>query len=431
MLKYSLRCVLCGAEYEPDPFRLQCDTNHEPSLLRAIYTTQQLEIKTSLPGLFQFIDWLPIEQHLDGAGKPITYQSENLAHFLGLDHLFISFNGYWPERNAQLLTCSFKELEAFAVLARVDKNHPRTLVITSAGNTGRAFASVCSHQQMPLCLVIPEKNLSAMWSNQSFDPSICLIVVSGEGDYSDAIALGHLISQRDEFFPEGGAFNVARRDGMGLTVLDAVVTLGRIPDHYFQAVGSGTGGIAAWEANLRLIADGRFGDHRMKLHLSQNSPFTPLVDAWKIQHQALFPVSEVLAKERIAQVYAQVLTNRKPAYSMSGGLYEALLDTNGEMYSVTNQELECARMLFEKLEGIDVGLAAGVAISALCQAVEAGKVKKRDYILINITSGGFERMQRDDSLQYLQPDLVFSPDEICPELVTQRIESCPKLANLL
>ena len=48
---------------------------------------------------------------------------------------------------------------------------------------------------------------------------------------------------------------MARRDGMATTVL-AVTHIGRIPDYYFQAVGSGTGAIAAWEANLRLIEDG-------------------------------------------------------------------------------------------------------------------------------------------------------------------------------
>ena len=58
---------------------------------------------------------------------------------------------------------------------------------------------------------------------------------------------------------EGGAKNVARRDGMGTVMLDAAVTIGRMPDYYFQAIGSGTGGIAAWEAALRLRDDGRFG----------------------------------------------------------------------------------------------------------------------------------------------------------------------------
>lgn len=60
-LKYILRCTLCGKEYEPDPFRLFCDEEHGASLLRAVYSDKKLEIKENLPGLFQFIDWLPVE----------------------------------------------------------------------------------------------------------------------------------------------------------------------------------------------------------------------------------------------------------------------------------------------------------------------------------------------------------------------------------
>ena len=133
-----------------------------------------------------------------------------------------------------MLTGSFKELEAFSVLAGLPKNHPQTLVIASAGNTGRAFATVCSEHRIPLCLVVPEKNLSALWSKTSFDPVVSLIAVGDGGDYSDAIALGQLMSRLGGFFPEGGAANVARRDGMGLTVVDAAVTIRSYPRSLFS-----------------------------------------------------------------------------------------------------------------------------------------------------------------------------------------------------
>ena len=422
MPKSILHCISCGAEYNSDPFRLTCDADHSPSLLRSVYRAEQLEVKPHLPGLFRYADWMPIERTLQTAGKPITYESKNLAHHLGLDRLFISFNGYYPEQGAQMLTGSFKELEAFSVLAGLPKNHPQTLVIASAGNTGRAFATVCSEHRIPLCLVVPEKNLSALWSKTSFDPVVSLIAVGDGGDYSDAIALGQLMSKLDGFFPEGGAANVARRDGMGLTVVDAAVTLGRIPDHYFQAVGSGTGGIAAWEANLRLLADGRFGEQRMKLHLAQNAPFAPMVEAWKAASRVLPAISEAEAKAAINQVSAQVLTNRNPAYSITGGLYEALVETQGEMYAVTNSASEQARHLFAELEGIDISPASGVALAALLQAVEAKKVDRRDYIMLNITSGGIERIKQDYSLHYLQPMITCSPGEVDPREIAAQIE---------
>ena len=91
------------------------------------------------------------------------------------------------------------------------------------------------------------------------------------GDYFDAINLSNMVLASDKFLAEGGAKNIARRDGMGTTVLSATTHIGRIPDFYFQAVGSGTGAIAAWEANLRLIEDGRFGSHKMKLMCSRQN----------------------------------------------------------------------------------------------------------------------------------------------------------------
>jgi cysteate synthase len=407
---YVLRCTHCNAEYLTDSFRLQCDGQHEPALLRAEYQAKTLAVRSHLPGVFRYVDWLPVNRCLAASGKPSTYESKGLGHHLGLEHLYISFNGYWAERDAYLRTGSFKELEAVTVLARIPKGEKRTLVITSAGNTGRAFATLCSEFDLPLLLVIPENSLDAIWSSHPFSPRVRLIAVR-DGDYSDAIALGKSISEMSQFFPEGGAANVARRDGMGLTVIDAAVTLGKIPDHYFQAVGSGTGGIAAWEATQRLLGDGRFGFHRMKLHLAQNEPFTPLVQAWKARSRSLFPVNEDLERNQIQQVSATVLTNRNPAYSLTGGLYEALVDTDGEMYAVSNGEANYAQHLFETLEGIDICPASGVATAALMQAVAAGKVRKQDCILLNITSGGTQRMKQERSSFFLQPNWAVSSGE--------------------
>ncbi|MGF1603707.1 MAG: cysteate synthase [Thermosynechococcaceae cyanobacterium] len=424
--KYIFRCLHCGATYPPDPFRLHCDRNHAPSLLRAVYASKQLTVKPDLPGLFRFIDWLPVEQYLTDVGKPITYQSTGLAQQLGLEQLWISFSGYWPERGGQLLTCSFKELEAITVLARTPKDNSKVLALSSAGNTGRAFAHIYSRYQIPLCLVIPENSLPAIWSTQDFSSKICLVVVNQSQDYFDAIQLGRLISKLDGFFPEGGAANIARRDGMGLTVLDAAVTLGQIPDHYVQAVGSGTGGIAAWEANLRLLEDGRFGNRTMRLHLAQNAPFTPMVNAWQASDPHIKEMTEADAKACISEASAKVLTNRQPAYSIAGGVFDALTASQGSMYAVTNAEALQARKLFADLEGIDISPASGVATAALQQAVQANKIQKTETVLLNITSGGFERLQQDRGLHYLQPSVGIDRKEISPNFVAlQRDKFCP------
>ena len=153
-------------------------------------------------------------------------------------------------------TCSFKETEAYSVCARLDNNIEEILVVASAGNTARAFGQVCSDNKIPLLLCVPEDNLDALWFESSLDDCVKLVVSKTGGDYFDAIYLSNIACELDIFMPEGGAKNIARRDGMGTTMLSATASIGEIPEYYFQAVGSGTGAIAAWEAKLRLIEDG-------------------------------------------------------------------------------------------------------------------------------------------------------------------------------
>ena len=106
---------------------------------------------------------------------------------------------------------------------------------------------------MPVVVVIPKKSLPRIWTTIEADR---VLLITVEGDYSDAISRSTAIAQFPRLTAEGGAKNCARRDGMATVMLDAATTIGRIPDYFVQAVGSGTGAIAAWEAAQRLIQDG-------------------------------------------------------------------------------------------------------------------------------------------------------------------------------
>ena len=220
----------------------------------------------------------------------------------------------------------------------------------------------------------------------------------------------------ENFVAEGGAKNVARRDGMATTMLSATTTIGKIPDYYFQAVGSGTGAIAAWEANLRLIADGRFGSNKMKLMVSQNAPFIPIHDAWKADSRVMLPLDDKLAREQVEEIVAKVLSNRKPPYPVAGGLYDAMKDAGGDVLLASNEELAVAGELFQKSEGNDIHPAAAVAAATLINAVKNGTVKKDDLIMLNITGGGEEKFKAEHSLFFLSPEIIFDIDPDAEEV---------------
>ncbi len=410
--KYKLLSIYSGKIFEDSGWMLEALNEEKPGLIRAVYDKKQLQVKDDAYGIYKFADWLPVLRMLEGSSAPVTYKSEGLSTILGLKNLYITFSGYWPEKGAMMCTCSFKETEAYSVCGRLNPDEQKILVVASAGNTARSFARVCSDNKIPLLLCVPEDNLDALWFDEPINDNVKLVAARSGGDYFDAIHLSNIAVELDQFIPEGGAKNVARRSGMGTTVLSAATTIGKIPDYYFQAVGSGTGAIAAWEANLRLIEDGRYGNKKMKLMVSQNKPFTPIHDAWQVRSRPMLPLDDELARKQVEEIDAKVLSNRKPPYSIAGGLYDALVDTEGEVLLASNEEAKAAAKLFKDTEGIDIHPAAAIATATLIEGAKANNIDKDAIIMLNITGGGEERFKQDIKLYFLKPSIVFdiNPD---------------------
>ena len=415
--RYRLKSVATGKIFDDTGWLLDAPGENAATLVRAEYAIKQLRLHPEQWGLYRFADWLPVNKMLAGSSAPITYKSDAMAAHLGLEQLYITFSGYWPEKEATMTTCSFKETEAYSVCGRMDETMTNNvLVVASAGNTARAFAKVCSDNHIPLMLCVPFDNLNALWFDQPLNACVQLVCTPKGSDYFDAIHVSNLISSLNGFYAEGGAKNIARRDGMATTMLSATTFIGRIPDYYFQAVGSGTGAIAAWEANLRLLADGRFGNRKMKLMVSQNIPFQPIYEAWKAGSRAMLPYSDDDARAHVETIDAKVLSNRRPPYPVVGGLFDALQDTQGEVLLVDNTSARAAAILFEELEGIDIHPAAAVAVASLMQTVKSGDLPSDAVVMLNITGGGEARFKAEHELFYLKPALVLQADAAVEEV---------------
>ena len=416
--KYKLMNVGTGRVFEDRGWMLADPEASSPSLVRAVYENKKFTPRDDLKGLYRYAEWMPINRTLRHSCAPVTYHSKGLGKFLGLDNLYITFSGYNPKIGAKFQTCSFKETEAFSVCARLNKKEKRTLVVQSAGNTARAFAQVCSDNLIPIVICVPLDNRHDLWFQHKLNPCVKLVASPAGSDYYDAIALGDKLCQDSRYFAEGGAKNVARRDGMGTTLLSAVEAIGRIPDAYFQAVGSGTGAIAAWENNLRLIEDGRFGSHKMKIFVAQNKPFTLLHDSWQAGKRELAALDPDTGRRQAESILAKVLSNRKPPYSLAGGLYDALLDTKGDTFLASNDDIIYWILQFRNLEGYDIFPAPACAVHALATAVREGKVGKEDVIMLNITGGG-SLAAMGKGYHLLEPSLVLSPELTADEIITK------------
>ncbi|NCC46423.1 MAG: cysteate synthase [Bacteroidia bacterium] len=422
MAHYKLKNFATGNVFEDIGWMLSDPSYDKPSLIRAVYENKKLSVGEESDGIYKFADWLPINRNLKNSSSTKTYRSSKLASHLGFTNLYISYSGYWPQIGADMTTCSFKETEAYSVCARLTEQQNGVMVVASAGNTARAFAKVCSDNDIPLLLIIPESNIDSMWFEHKIKDNVKLICTPVGSDYFDSIDLSIKICKSHKFFEEGGAKNVARRDGMGTTVLSAATTIGVIPDYYFQAIGSGTGTIAAWEANLRLLEDGSYGNTKMKLVPSQNIPFTPILDAWERNSRQIIFADENEARKNALKIDAKVLSNRRPPYGIPGGLYDALKDTDGTIEAVTNKELEIACNLFESLEGVDIHPASGVALAGMLKFIQKENIDKESVLMLNITGGGEKLFKSSKDLYYLKPDMILD-NNLDLDLIIKKAES--------
>lgn len=357
-------------------------------------------------GIWRYIDWLPCNTKLRNQVGSITFKSEGLANELGLKNLHISFSGYCPEKNARNPTCSFKDLEASPTVAHMLENNQKNIVVASAGNTGKAFANLSILTDMETHLIIPYDYRDEMWMPSEPNDRIHLILV--KGDYYDCIRYAKKYAQDNKLNLERGIFNNARRDGLATVLYDAVMFMGKLPEDYFQGIGSGAGAIACWEANKRLNMMGYEG--KTRLVISQNHPFTPIINAWNNRFKTLN--EEDLKKEYIDEIYAKVLSNRNPPYSVVNGLYDALLDTNGCGISITNNEAKEGQSVFERTENIDIVPSAGVSVASLIKAIEENKVGKWNSILLNITGGGIENLKRDYKLHTIKAERTVGLEDV-------------------
>jgi cysteate synthase len=387
---YRVVCSSCGTRYEDDGLLLDCSRRHEPAFLRTDYDRTGILFGENT-GLFRHAPLLPVLRVFPDVPGSVVRPAERLGRRLGLDRLWVAFNGYWPEREAHLPTCTFKDLEAYTVLGRLPAEPP-VLVIPSAGNTAAAFAWAATRHQVPCLLVVPAPALERMRFPGPLDPRVRIVVLESTATYSDAIACADLLSALPGHHAEGGSRNIGRRDGLGTVMLTAAEAIGRLPETYVQAVGSGTGAIGAHEAAHRLRAD---GERLPRLLMCQNAPFAPLYEAWRCTGSA--------PADREHEPLARELTNRRPPFTVRGGVRDVLTESGGDVLRTDNLAALAAMALFEEVEGIDIEPGAGVALAALAEAARSGRVRRDELVLLNITGGGRARQARDLTLVPAEP----------------------------
>lgn len=390
------KCCSCGNVLPIDEHLLYCHECGRDSLLVSQYS-EPLVVDGPDDNFASYATWLPYRNVLGIEGPRIAcLHAGMLGDTIGLPDLWVVISGYSPRIGSMFLTGTFKECEAIGVLNRVREQTHRLLIVSSAGNAGRAFLELGARNNEPAVVVLPERAEPHITLSNLPNYAPLLILIR-DAYYPDAIRfVDKAINEYpDELVREGGCYNIARRDSMAVPFLRAVRAMGSLPDRYVQAVGSGTGAIAAWESSQRLTSFGLVPNQLMRLLLVQNSPFMPMVEAWRSGLSNVVSMSEKEVRERLSQTYASVLSNATPPYGVRGGVYEALTASSGAMQAVSNDEILAAQELATKLLDFVPCNAASAALAGLIKAVKGGVVRRDEKVLLHLTGGGMSELERD------------------------------------
>lgn len=397
-----LRCNVCGATYDRSSgYVLECCPE---GLLVGEYP-EAFSVDDRRAGLWRFHSWLPVEEPGPHPVGSVTLPQPDLGAAIGLDDLWISLNAFAPALGADCPTCTFKDLEAGPTFQRLIECGAEGVVVATAGNTGRAFAHLGGLLEYPVLVIAAEQHVPRLWRpGAPHPPSTCIVGIR-DGDYGDAGDVAAAVAPELGWAREGGVKNVARRDGIGTLVLDAVNEMGGLPDHYVQAVGGGPGPIGVAGMADRLVRAGGYGEFP-RFHLVQNVEHQPVNRAWTAGRSQLAPED---FPSGAVDTFADVLVNRRPAYGLVGGLYDLLRRSDGTTRAVTGDRARAAAALFEETVGLDLLEPAAVALAGLADAVAAGDIDRGDRVLLAVTGAG-ERLQATSCERY-EPDRVTIVDK--------------------
>ena len=388
-MKYYLYCPECKSSFNDAGFSFNCPSGCN-SIIKTEYRGQPA-FRGS--GIWRYSDYLPINSRIEYYEFPAILKSQEYSEMYGSEIYFI-LNGYVPDFNVRMRTCTFKELEVLASLKYSEKWR-RDITLSSVGNTANAFIELGKYaENVHITLFIPEEITCCMFE---LERSENVTLVGVKGGYDFATNFARIFAQKNEnVIYEGGGLNFARRDALATMAYAFVERFGFSPDFYVQSVGSGTGVIAFFDGMKRI------GMNPPSVILSQNIPFIPIVEAWNKNLESV-PYYDF---DPVEKLYAKVLSNKRPLYNQRGGLKDILTETKGGALGITTEEAKIAGSEFKKIYGFELYPAAEVAMASLDKISIEGK-----KVLVNITGSGLDLLKKDYRVREIKFDYIVESEE--------------------
>ena len=363
-------CTTCGKPPR-EAFQPFCDCG---GMVDIEYDLDKAELHDSPNPYVRFTDLLPVKKLHDrlpaDARYTPTLHATCLGRYLDIPNLYLKNETLLPTR-------STKDRMAAVSLAFLWECGVRAFCTSSTGNSSTAYAhAIKAHPDMRLYLFTAENFLSRV--NHADHPQVVNFCMR-DASFVEAFEFAGKYARQHGLISERGFFNLGRREGLKLAFLEASEQVEQPIDWYVQAVSSAMGVYGCYKGAGELYRMKRIDRMPRTLCVQQES-CAPMVHAFSEGSATIQPHHVVKKPVGIAEAILRGDPTR--AYPH---VRRIVMQSGGNIISVSEQEIREARRLVEEFEGVSPCFSASTAVAGLIKQVRSGSFPRKETVLVNLT----------------------------------------------
>jgi threonine synthase len=378
----GLKCKECAAEYEAKAIHVceycfgPLEVNFDFSPLKGKITRKDIESGPN--SIWRYRQFLPVETNnpIDvGTGMTPLLRSNRLARQLGLKNLYIKNDA------VNMPTLSFKDRVVSVALTRARELGFTTVSCASTGNLANSTAAIAARAGLDCCVFIPsDLEAGKVLGTLIYGPT----VMSVHGNYDQVNRLCSEVANTHGW----GFVNINLRpyysEGSKTLGYEVAEQLGwELPDHIVAPLASGSLFTKIYKGFREFVEVGLVADKDVRFSGAQAEGCSPIAQAYRENRDFITPVKPNTIAKSIA-----IGNPADGAYAI-----DIARKTNGQIESVTDQEIVEGMKLLAETEGIFTETAGGTTIAVLKKLVEAGKINPDEKTVVYITGNGLKTVE--------------------------------------
>lgn len=273
--------------------------------------------------------------------------------------LYLKYEGLNP-------TCSFKDRGMTMAISKAAEEGAKVVICASTGNTSASAAAYAARAGMKAVVLLPAGKIAMGKLAQAIMYGAQIISI--DGNFDEALNLVREIGAMGEVAVVN-SINPVRIEGQKTASFEIVDDLGDAPDYHFLPVGNAGNITAYWKGFKEYHATG----HASKL---------PRVYGWQAAGAAPIVLGHIVEKPH---TLATAIRIGNPA-SWKGAIEAASL-SQGQIGSVTDEEILEAYQLLARTEGIFVEPACAAPLAGLIKTLRADAQFARDTVITATMTG--------------------------------------------